>query len=138
GIFPHLSNRQRQVNLLQCSLKSLAIRRALPRASLNDLPVPVALHDPHPFKPWSISFFPPAWSPQGPARMSPRPNHRTNSFRRSQPHRPATRKTHGTRPQRLFRLLLKRISSRRLRRLFFLRRPLFRRHVRGKLFPRDL
>src|SRR2546429_4622924 len=38
GIFPHLSNRQRQVNLLQCSLKSLAIRRALPRASLNDLP----------------------------------------------------------------------------------------------------
>src|SRR6266403_1723973 len=57
GIFPPLSNQQCQVNPLQRPLKRLAIRCAIPRASTNDLPMPVAVHSLNSFSTSSISFF---------------------------------------------------------------------------------
>src|SRR6266403_4843659 len=64
--------------------------------------------------------------------MPPRPKRPARLIHRLRSHRPASRKAHRTRPQRLFRLLLIRVSSRRLRRLVFLRRPLFRRKHRTR------
>jgi hypothetical protein len=56
SLFPHLSDQERQVDSVQCSLKVSPVRSALAHPALNDFGVTVTFHRPNSFKMASRSF----------------------------------------------------------------------------------